>query len=142
MSFPPCQTMNFLGHQVVLDLHDCRTASFDDIAWVEATMLEAARRAEATIVKSTFHRFSPHGISGVLVIAESHIAIHTWPEHGYAAIDIFTCGSMHGLRKAADYLIGAFESLCPNIVELRRGRPADPASTLARPLLSSTPLVA
>ena len=138
MSFPPCQTMNFLGHQVVLDLHDCRTASFDDIAWVEATMLEAARRAEATIVESTFHRFSPHGISGVLVIAESHIAIHTWPEHGYAAIDIFTCGSMHGLRKAADYLIDTFESLRPNIVELRRGRPVEPAPALARP----TPLVA
>ncbi|HEY0523406.1 MAG TPA: adenosylmethionine decarboxylase [Stellaceae bacterium] len=130
--------MNFLGHQVVLDLHDCRTASFDDIAWVEATMLEAARRAEATIVESTFHRFSPHGISGVLVIAESHIAIHTWPEHGYAAIDIFTCGSMHGLRKAADYLIDTFESLRPNIVELRRGRPVEPAPALARP----TPLVA
>jgi S-adenosylmethionine decarboxylase len=134
--------MNFLGHQVVLDLHDCRTPSFDDIEWVEATLLEAARRAEATIVKSTFHRFSPHGISGVLVIAESHIAIHTWPEHCYAAVDIFTCGSMHGLRRAADHLIDAFESLRPNIVELRRGRPVEPASTLAHPVLSSTPLVA
>lgn len=48
--------------------------------------------AKTTIVSSTFHTFNPHGVSGVVVIAESHLAIHTWPEYGYAAVDVFTCG--------------------------------------------------
>jgi S-adenosylmethionine decarboxylase proenzyme len=56
-------------------------------------LLEAVRRGGGTIVTDVFHTFSPHGVSGVIVIAESHVAIHTWPEHGYAAVDIFSCGS-------------------------------------------------
>ena len=55
-------------------------------------MVEAAKRAEATIIDVVFHEFNPFGISGVVVIAESHLSIHTWPEHRYAAVDIFSCG--------------------------------------------------
>jgi len=59
---------------------------------LESTLHRSAKDAGATIVETTLHEFNPHGLSGVIVIAESHIAIHTWPEHQYAAIDIFTCG--------------------------------------------------
>jgi spermidine synthase len=80
------------GSQVVLDLYECATPHLDDLPWVKATLVAAARAAGATIVETVFHKFAPWGISGVVVIAESHLAIHIWPEKSYAAVDVFTCG--------------------------------------------------
>jgi S-adenosylmethionine decarboxylase len=80
------------GSQVVLDLYDCETTHLDDLEWVKATLVNAALAAGATIVDTVFHKFAPWGISGVVVIAESHLAIHIWPENRYAAVDVFTCG--------------------------------------------------
>lgn len=88
------EPIEVLGKQLVIELFDCLDERFDDIQWVEESMLEAARQAKATIINSTFHKFSPMGISGVVVIAESHLCIHTWPEYGYAAVDVFTCGDL------------------------------------------------
>ena len=119
-----------LGRQVVLDLYDCQTTHLDDLAWVEATMQEAARRAKGTIVKSVFHKFSPWGISGVVVISESHLAIHIWPEYRYAAIDIFTCSEDLALKAAADYLIEQFQSKKPIYGGLIRGTKAQQHSGL------------
>lgn len=99
-----------LGCQVVLDLYECEGARLDDLPWVETTMLAAARAAGATIVESVFQRFSPWGISGMVVIAESHLAIHSWPERHYAAIDVFTCGATLRTKVAVSYLIKAFGS--------------------------------
>jgi spermidine synthase len=110
-----------VGRQVILDLHKCSTQHLDDIAWVRATLTEAARHAHATIIDAIFHKFSPYGVSGVVVIAESHLAIHIWPEKGYAAIDIFTCGPTLALRKAVDYLVDAFQSSNPQLSEVSRG---------------------
>jgi S-adenosylmethionine decarboxylase len=84
----------FLGRQLHLDLEGCPHELLDDVGTVEATLLSCAKAIKATVVQSTFHQFSPQGVSGVVVIMESHIAIHTWPEYGYAAVDIFTCGDM------------------------------------------------
>ncbi len=84
-------------------------------------MVSAAKEAKATIVETSFHKFNPFGISGVVVIAESHISIHTWPEYGYAAIDIFTCGEVLKPEVAASYLIDKFQSKDPSIVEMKRG---------------------
>lgn len=98
------------GWQCVLDLYDCTCTEIDDLDWVRNTMLEAARVAQATIITDSFHRFEPHGLSGVVVIAESHIAIHTWPERRYAAIDVFTCNSRLMVDKAARFLANAFEA--------------------------------
>ena len=90
-------------------------------------MLEAARRACATVVNTVFHEFSPHGVSGVVVIAESHLAIHTWPEHRYAAVDIFTCGDVLEPKVAADYLQQMLGAAQVSLVQLERGllRPED-----------------
>lgn len=96
------------GWQSVLDLYECATSNIDDLDWVRATMLEAARVAQATIITDSFHRFEPHGLSGVVVIAESHIAIHTWPERRYAAIDVFTCNSKLLVEACAQFLARAF----------------------------------
>lgn len=73
-------------------------------------MLEATRRTGATILGHHFHRFTPHGVSGVVVLAESHFAIHTWPEHGYAALDLFTCGRTLTPDACLPYLVEALGS--------------------------------
>ena len=82
-----------LGLQLVVDMYGCDPAVLNDEAAIRACMLEAARRCGATVVSECFHRFHPHGVSGVVVIAESHLAIHTWPERRFAALDLFTCGA-------------------------------------------------
>jgi S-adenosylmethionine decarboxylase len=102
-----------VGTQVVLDLYECETEHLDDIAWVKATLVKAARAAGATIVETVFHKFAPWGISGVVVIAESHLAIHIWPEHRYAAIDVFTCGENVRMDVASAFLTKAFRSRRP-----------------------------
>jgi S-adenosylmethionine decarboxylase len=84
-------------------------------------MVEAAKRAQATIVDVVFHEFNPFGISGVVVIAESHLAIHTWPEYRYAAVDVFSCGEVLQPQLAADHLVDAFGAERASVVELQRG---------------------
>ena len=84
-------------------------------------MLDAAKKAHATIVDDKFHHFSPFGVSGVVVIAESHLAIHTWPEYRYAAVDVFTCGETLKPEVAAIYLAQVFQSQNPSIHEIKRG---------------------
>ncbi|HTS21701.1 MAG TPA: adenosylmethionine decarboxylase [Casimicrobiaceae bacterium] len=92
------------GSQVVLDLYECDTTHLDDLEWVKRTLVAAARMAGATIVETVFHKFAPWGISGVVVIAESHLAIHIWPENRYAAIDVFTCGESVLVEVASAHL--------------------------------------
>jgi len=99
-----------LGSQVVLDLYECETGHLDDLAWVKTTVVNAARAAGATIVEAVFHKFAPWGISGVVVIAESHLAIHIWPENRYAAIDVFTCGKNVQMDVASAFLTREFRS--------------------------------
>ena len=107
---PPLGGHAQVGSQVILDLYECETSRLDDLPWVEATLVNAARDAGATIVQSVFHKFAPWGISGVVVIAESHLAIHIWPENRYAAIDIFTCGESVRIDLASAFLKRAFRA--------------------------------
>jgi S-adenosylmethionine decarboxylase len=81
-----------LGTQFALELTGCQSEALETVAGVEKIMRLAAAAIGATVLSGHFHQFEPHGVSGVLVISESHFAIHTWPELGYAAIDLFTCG--------------------------------------------------
>ena len=81
-----------LGHHTLIELHECDAEKLRDVAGVRALMIEAVKESGGTYVTDVFHHFSPLGVSGVIVIAESHVTIHTWPEHGYAAVDVFTCG--------------------------------------------------
>lgn len=113
--------MQALGRHLLLELNGCNPKLLNDVKRVEEIMVAAAKIAKATIVGSHFHQFSPFGISGVVVIAESHVAIHTWPEHGYAAVDIFTCGETLSPEIAAQYLVQKFQSRQPSLMELKRG---------------------
>ncbi|MBN2332366.1 MAG: S-adenosylmethionine decarboxylase proenzyme [Deltaproteobacteria bacterium] len=113
--------MKALGRHLLVEFFDCDPKRLDDTAQVEKWMEEAARRAGATIVQSVFHRFQPHGVSGVVVIAESHLAIHTWPEYGYAAVDLFTCGATVDPWIAHEILKDAFAAGNWATKELMRG---------------------
>ena len=82
-----------LGNHILVEFMNCDPHIMNDVAAIERDMVEAAQKAGATVINSTFHHFSPFGVSGVVVIQESHLAIHTWPEYGYAAVDVFMCGT-------------------------------------------------
>ena len=105
----------------MVELKDCNAEVLKDLGKVKETMVSAAKEAKATIIDVSFHEFNPFGISGMVVIAESHLSIHTWPEYAYAAVDIFTCGDVIKPEAAAQYLINQFESKNPSIVEMKRG---------------------
>jgi S-adenosylmethionine decarboxylase proenzyme len=113
--------MNALGRHVLAEYYDCDAHVLNDLQLVEKSMKEAAVRAGSTIVDSVFRRFEPHGISGVVVIAESHLAIHTWPEYGYAAVDLFTCGQKVDPWIAYGYLKDVFFAGETQCKELPRG---------------------
>jgi S-adenosylmethionine decarboxylase proenzyme len=115
--------LDFLGTQWTAELYGCDAAMLDDVDDIRALMLAAADVAHATIVGSQFHRFSPYGVSGVVVIAESHLAIHTWPEHGYAALDVFSCGLTLHADAAFRFLADKLGATHVDSVCRRRGAP-------------------
>ena len=112
--------MGYLGHQITGDLYGCNPEVLRDCGRIEVSMNKAAELAKCTPVASVFHEFNPFGVSGVVVVQESHLAIHTWPEHGYAAVDIFTCGEIEP-QEAFEFLTSFFEASSISITELKRG---------------------
>ncbi len=113
-----------LGRHLVVEYFDCDPERINDVPYIEKAMVEAAEEAGATIINSTFHHFSPFGVSGVVVIQESHLAIHTWPEYGYASVDIYTCGEPVDPWKAYNYLKEKFGSAHSSVIEMLRGQPS------------------
>ncbi|MHC1567868.1 MAG: adenosylmethionine decarboxylase [Candidatus Syntropharchaeia archaeon] len=113
--------MDALGSHLLVELYGCDRDLIDDISKVEEIMLESVNISGATMVKSVFHRFSPHGVSGVVVISESHFSIHSWPEHGYCAVDIFTCGDNIDNKKALKYLKEELKANFISVTEVKRG---------------------
>ena len=99
-----------LGRQMTIEYYECGATAFLDAGRVEKALLKAAKDSGATIISSSFHKFEPQGVSGVVVIAESHFTIHAWPEHDYAAVDIFTCGDNINLEVAVNSMKESFES--------------------------------
>ena len=113
--------MNPLGTHLLLDLRQCNPDLLDDLQYIKQAMMRAATEAGATVLGENFHKFNPLGVTGIIAISESHLAIHTWPEHGYAAVDIFTCGSSFGYQKAAQLIIEHLECAEHRTTELKRG---------------------
>jgi S-adenosylmethionine decarboxylase len=116
--------MRTISRHVLAELYECDDTVLDDVATIRVQMLATARLIGATVVGEVFHRFSPRGVSGVVVIAESHLSVHTWPERSYVAIDIFTCGGLDpipGIRFLAEAL-GARQY---RLQEILRGLSAD-----------------
>ena len=113
--------MHALGTHLLVELRDSNPETLKDLDKVKDILVSAAKRAKATVVEVAFHEFNPFGISGMVIIAESHLSIHTWPEYGYAAVDILTCGDLIKPEVAANYLVEQFESKTPQIFEMKRG---------------------
>jgi len=113
--------LNALGRHLLIELKDCNRAILNDPGYLRECLCETAEQIGATIVNQAFHQFSPHGVSGVVVIAESHISIHTWPEHSYAAVDVFTCGDTIDPEDAIDILVKKLEAKDVSYVEMKRG---------------------
>jgi len=110
-----------LGTQLAVELFSCEEALLRNAHFLEEILIEAAQASGATIVDSVFHTFNSYGTSGVLIIAESHIAIHTWPEYRYAAVDIFTCGSAVEPDEIAEQINSRLRAGRVKITRLQRG---------------------
>lgn len=110
-----------LGKHILVEFYNCDEKILNDVDKIELYMNEAAQAAKATIVESVFHIFNPHGISGAVIIMESHITIHTWPEYGYAAVDLFTCGDSIDPWTAFEYLKEKLKSKKYETSEVARG---------------------
>ena len=115
----------YLGYQTLIELYGCSSELIDDEHLVKKILLELTDVVELTVVNSLIHHFSPIGVSGVIVIEESHIAVHTWPEHNYVAIDFFTCNQQYDITKGIEYLRDKFKAEKVEIQEIRRGEVAE-----------------
>jgi len=122
-----------LGTHLIVELYDCDVDFINDSRQVESSLLKAADISGATVVQSMIHEFNPHGISGVIVIEESHFSVHTWPEYGYCALDIFTCGSDIDYLSALQYLKDTFAAQSISVNEIKRGVLDLPIKLLHKP---------
>lgn len=113
--------MKSLGYHLILELEGCPSTVLDDRDTVRRVMTEAVESSGATLIKPFFHQFSPQGVSGVMIISESHFSIHTWPEYGYAAVDIFTCGDQIDMEVAMQTLRRGFRAASIQKMLLSRG---------------------
>lgn len=113
--------MYALGRHILAEMYGCAPEILNDQDLVERIMVQAALEAGAEVREVAFHKFSPQGVSGVVVISESHLAIHTWPEFGYAAVDVFTCGARVNPWDACNYLTEKFRAEHMTATEVKRG---------------------
>lgn len=110
-----------LGYHWLVELYDCDKDLLNDPKMVESLLVNTAKKSKATVIESCLHHFVPHGVSRVVVIAESHLTIHTWPEYRYAAFDIFSCGKEMLPRTATELIAEAFKAQNVLIREIERG---------------------
>ncbi len=93
-----------LGYQLTVDFYNCDSNIIDDVATITEILKKGAKMMNLSIVDTLIHKFSPIGISGVVVIKESHIAIHTWPEYAYVSLDFFTCNQSYDLDEGIAWI--------------------------------------
>lgn len=122
-----------LGNHLIIELYDCDADIINNTKTVEDTMIQAVKISGATMVQSVIHQFNPHGVSGVIVIEESHFSVHTWPEYGYCALDIFTCGEEIDYYSALQYLKETWHAGSLNVTEMKRGMLDLPVKLLHKP---------
>ena len=113
--------MDFLGRHILVEYYDCDEELLKDHKLIEEYMVETAKEMKATVVESVFHHFNPWGVSGAVVISESHLTIHTWPEFGYAAVDLFTCGDTINPWVGFDNLENKLKAKRSESMEVARG---------------------
>lgn len=112
----------YAGIHLLIDLYGATHLS--DIAYIEKTMRRCVEASQATLLHIHLHHFEPDGVSGVAVLAESHISVHTWPESRFAAFDVFMCGDTHP-EACVDIMRIAFEAEHVDVKEHLRGEVND-----------------
>lgn len=112
---------NPIGHHYIVEASGCDPDIISNVAKVQQILVRAAELAGATVWSVSFHKFPPQGVSGVVVISESHLSTHTWPEYGYGALDIYTCGDNVDPEKAISYAVEAFGASSSHMTEITRG---------------------
>lgn len=115
--------MKTTSRHIIAELSGCRPDLLGNINKIREILVRAAVIANASIREVVFHKFQPNGVSGVVIIAESHLAIHTWPEVGYAALDIYTCGDTTLPEKACRYTADCLDAAEIYMSTVNRGMP-------------------
>jgi S-adenosylmethionine decarboxylase len=110
-----------LGVHHIAELCECNADLLNNSEHISTSLRQAVEHANATLIEEVKYEFTPQGITAVCLLSESHISIHTWPEKGYAAVDIFTCGDHTMPDKACEYMVTALECKQPKIIMLKRG---------------------
>ncbi len=110
-----------IGHHYIVEASDCDPKIISSVEKVQQILVKAAEIAGAQVCSVTFSKFPPKGVSGVVVISESHISAHTWPEFGYGAMDFYTCGDDVDPEKGLNYAVEAFGASSAHIKEITRG---------------------
>lgn len=113
--------MEAFGRHLLLEMWDCDRDVINDAKKIDGIVRKAATEAKATVINTMSHEFDPSGITCLAILAESHLSVHTWPEQGYVAADIFTCGRSADPQPAAEFLVKAFGPKDSKVVELTRG---------------------
>jgi S-adenosylmethionine decarboxylase len=111
-----------VGSHCILELYGCPTNLLNNPVFIKQALEEAAKVAKSTLISEVTHHFEPYGVTGLALLAESHISIHTWPEYGYIAADIFTCGEHAEPEQACKYLVQAFQASRHVLLTLPRGK--------------------
>ena len=134
------QSTDMVGKHCILELYDCEASRLDDEAFLRTSITIAAKRAGATLLNLITHRFEPQGVTGLALLAESHISIHTWPESGYAAVDVFTCGDHTMPEQACATLCAELQAKRHSLKSFLRETPAAVAHDRREPRETLTPL--
>ncbi len=113
-------TKRMIGKHCILELYECDRAKLDDEAFIRTTIQIASKVSGAHLLNLITHRFAPQGVTCLALLAESHISIHTWPESGYAAVDVFTCGDHTMPDKACELLAQELQAKDHSLKTLRR----------------------
>jgi S-adenosylmethionine decarboxylase len=120
-----------VGTHCILELYDCPSKLLNDASYIQASLQEAAKQAESTLLREVLHQFDPQGVTALALLAESHISIHTWPEKGYAAVDVFTCGQHTKPEQACYYLIQVLKAEQHSLCTLQRHTPVTMKEAIA-----------
>jgi S-adenosylmethionine decarboxylase len=111
-----------IGSHCILELFGCPSALLDDVQFIQNTIKEAVKKAKATLLEEVSYQFEPFGVTALALLSESHISIHTWPETGYIAVDVFTCGQHTQPELACLCFIEAFQASNHSLMTIHRGQ--------------------
>ncbi len=124
-----------IGKHCILELYHCSPSKLNDEAFLRSSISYAVQRAGATLLQLISHRFEPQGVTGLALLAESHLSIHTWPESGYAAVDVFTCGDHTMPELACQELVAAMQAGHHSLRSFLRETPSEISGSEREPVM-------